>query len=223
MRITGLNGLQRIDGRLAFVAAAPILTTEREGPPRGTLIWGRYVEEQFFNEISESIELEVSHSFPSDDLPLNRFERIITTHHGSFTMPLEPQSESEMNGYALLHDMYGTPAFIIKLRLARDITQQGRLTIGYFTASLIGFSALFGLRAYPNKRYTEGMKNTETKATKRARGRTPNHPTTTDIRISDELWALLAAVLPVHEHRHRFGGGRPRVPDRRCADVIFYV
>jgi putative transposase len=67
------------------------------------------------------------------------------------------------------------------------------------------------------------MKNTETKAPKRTRGRTPNNPTTTDFRISDELWALLATVLPVHENRHRFGGGRPRVPDRRCADAIFYV
>jgi hypothetical protein len=65
------------------------------------------------------------------------------------------------------------------------------------------------------------MKNIETKAAKRIRERTPNHPTTTDFRISDELWALLAAVLPVHEHR--FGGGRPRVADRRCADAIFYV
>jgi putative transposase len=29
--------------------------------------------------------------------------------------------------------------------------------------------------------------------------------------------------LPVHVTTHRFGGGRPRVPDRRCADAIFYV
>lgn len=30
-------------------------------------------------------------------------------------------------------------------------------------------------------------------------------------------------VLPVHVNTHPFGGGRPRVPDRRCADGIFYV
>jgi transposase len=29
--------------------------------------------------------------------------------------------------------------------------------------------------------------------------------------------------LPVHVNTHRFGGGRPRVPDRACADAIFYV
>lgn len=30
-------------------------------------------------------------------------------------------------------------------------------------------------------------------------------------------------LLPVHVNTHRFGGGRPRVPDRDGADAIFYV
>jgi putative transposase len=60
-------------------------------------------------------------------------------------------------------------------------------------------------------------------ATKRARPRTPNNRTTTRFRISDELWAVLQPVLPVHHNTHRFGGGRPRVPDRRCADATFFV
>src|SRR6266446_8238145 len=58
---------------------------------------------------------------------------------------------------------------------------------------------------------------------KRERERTPNNRTTTGFRISDELWAVLQPLLPVHVNRHRFGGGRPRVPDRDCADAIFYV
>ena len=42
-------------------------------------------------------------------------------------------------------------------------------------------------------------------------------------RISDELWALMEPLLPEHKNTHRFGGGRPRVPDRLCADGIFFV
>lgn len=57
----------------------------------------------------------------------------------------------------------------------------------------------------------------------RNRARTPNNPTTTGFRVSDALWAVLEPLLPVHVNHHRFGGGRPRVPDRRCADAIFYV
>lgn len=58
---------------------------------------------------------------------------------------------------------------------------------------------------------------------KRSRTRTPNNKTTPGFRVSDELWAVLEPLLPVHVNTHRFGGGRPRVPARRCADAIFYV
>jgi putative transposase len=57
----------------------------------------------------------------------------------------------------------------------------------------------------------------------RTRARTPNNRTTTGFRISDALWAVFAPLLPVRVNTHRFGGGRPRIPDRRCADAIFYV
>ena len=41
--------------------------------------------------------------------------------------------------------------------------------------------------------------------------------------ISDELWQVLAPLIPKHVKTHRFGGGLPRVPDRTCANGIFYV
>ncbi|GHO90185.1 hypothetical protein KSF_002330 [Reticulibacter mediterranei] len=34
---------------------------------------------------------------------------------------------------------------------------------------------------------------------------------------------MLQPLLPVYVNTHRFGGGRPRVSDRCCADAIFYV
>src|ERR671939_97152 len=65
--------------------------------------------------------------------------------------------------------------------------------------------------------------STATTTAQRTRVRTPNTPTTTAFRVSDALWAVLEPLIPVRLNRHRFGGGRPRVPDRRCADAIFYV
>ena len=62
-----------------------------------------------------------------------------------------------------------------------------------------------------------------TPSEKRTRRRTPNNTTTTGFRISDQLWQELEPLLPEYVNRHRFGGGRPRIPDRRCADAIFYV
>jgi len=58
---------------------------------------------------------------------------------------------------------------------------------------------------------------------RRTRARTPNNQTTTNFHVSNQLWKMFQPLLPVHKNTHRFGGGRPRVPDRKCADGIFYV
>jgi putative transposase len=60
-------------------------------------------------------------------------------------------------------------------------------------------------------------------AERRTRERARNNVTTTGFRVSDALWERLRPLLPAHGNTHRFGGGRPRVADRACADAIFYV
>jgi putative transposase len=53
--------------------------------------------------------------------------------------------------------------------------------------------------------------------------RAPVNKVTAGFRVSDKLWAVLEPLLPVRQNTHRFGGGKPRTPDRQCADAIFYV
>lgn len=42
-------------------------------------------------------------------------------------------------------------------------------------------------------------------------------------RLSDELWEKMKPLIPKHKNTHRFGGGRPRRPDRDCMEAIFFV
>jgi putative transposase len=44
-----------------------------------------------------------------------------------------------------------------------------------------------------------------------------------DWRIPDDLWEAIALLLPEHPNTHRFGGGRPRAPDRVCLEAILFV
>jgi putative transposase len=64
---------------------------------------------------------------------------------------------------------------------------------------------------------------TPTQAKKRQRPRAAVNKVTASYRIAEALWAVLQPVLPGQVNRHRFGGGRPRVPDRQCAAALFYV
>src|SRR5215470_7636655 len=62
-----------------------------------------------------------------------------------------------------------------------------------------------------------------TKKQKQTPPRAAVNAVTASYRVSDALWAVFQPLVPEHENPHRFGGGHPRVPDRQCADVIFYV
>jgi len=48
-------------------------------------------------------------------------------------------------------------------------------------------------------------------------------PVPDDWRISNDLWDGMALFLPKHKNTHRFGGGRPRTPDRVCMEAILFV
>lgn len=41
--------------------------------------------------------------------------------------------------------------------------------------------------------------------------------------VSDELWSLVQSLIPKRKNTHRFGGGRPRRPDRDCMNGILFV
>ena len=41
--------------------------------------------------------------------------------------------------------------------------------------------------------------------------------------IPEDLWQGIAELLPKHVNTHRFGGGRPRTPDRVCMEAILFV
>ena len=58
---------------------------------------------------------------------------------------------------------------------------------------------------------------------KRAGPAIKTNSTTGAFQISDELWEVLAPLIPQRVNTHPFGGGRPRVPDRTGANGIFYV
>jgi len=44
-----------------------------------------------------------------------------------------------------------------------------------------------------------------------------------DFLMPDTLWREIEPLLPLLAKPHRFGGGRPRVPDRNAMNAVFFV
>lgn len=62
-----------------------------------------------------------------------------------------------------------------------------------------------------------------TEASSRRKSKQYNVHWDASYRVPDELWALWEPLIPKHVNTHPLGGGRPRVPDRQCADGIYFV
>ena len=41
--------------------------------------------------------------------------------------------------------------------------------------------------------------------------------------VSDALWSRIEPLIPKRKNTHRYGGGRPRRPDRDCMNGILFV
>jgi transposase len=55
-------------------------------------------------------------------------------------------------------------------------------------------------------------------------GAGPGHVTMAGVfRIPDQMWERIEPLIPPPQKIHKFGGGRPRVPDRQILDGIFFV
>ena len=122
------SGIALTSSQPVIVASAPIVTSTFTGPPRGTLVVGRYVDASLLRRISEQTEL-----------PL-RMHRYAPEHQALFFAPLKTQQapssaahpkaianpdQQTLHGYTLFTDLAGTPALMFEITLQRNFFRQG--------------------------------------------------------------------------------------------------
>lgn len=127
-----------------LIASRPILTSDGKGPIAGSLIFGRYLDKKLISELSQTTNLNLSFLSASGkiDTDLAGIQDTLVKNNAYLTKAL---SENSLAGYALIKDVQGSPALILKVDLPRNIFQQGKMTIWYFTLSISLFTFVFGL------------------------------------------------------------------------------
>ncbi|MCC6445166.1 MAG: response regulator [Armatimonadetes bacterium] len=124
-----------------LIAARPILTSEKKGPVRGTLIMGRFLDASMMVALSGRARLKLclfrldAPGLPDDiALARNAFSKAEPVF-------VKPENERTMAGYAVLTDVFGEPALALKAEAARSLYQDGRSSIERF----LGYLRLIGL------------------------------------------------------------------------------
>ncbi|GAB4213677.1 MAG: hypothetical protein OHK0012_10240 [Synechococcales cyanobacterium] len=152
-------GILLLDQDPLLIVARPILTSEAAGPSRGTLVVGRYLTESSVAALQDKLRLSLQ-VFRVDDPMLPPTERTILQ---SFLDPSAPElldatevsmlppdttirvlDAQTIAGYALLRDIYGQPAVLLRVNMPRTVYQQGQRNKAYFSLVILVTIAIFG-------------------------------------------------------------------------------
>mgnify|MGYP005851394107 CR=1 FL=1 len=125
--VTGI--VQSPEGPL-LIASHPILTSQREGPARGTLIVGRYLDSAEIQRLSAITHLPVTVR-PVDDA------QIPTGLSAESPIAVQVIDADTVVGYALMTDIYGAPALVLQADVPRDIYRHGQTSVSYFVLALV--------------------------------------------------------------------------------------
>ncbi len=152
--LDGADIKKKISGYLCFqssqpliISARPILNSQGEGPSRGSLVFGRHLDES---------EMEKFRAVSAPDLTLKQFndenpgdDFVIARLHlyGAEKIFIQTLNDSYIAGYTVLNDIYQKPSMILGSKFKRVIYEQGKKSVYYFILILWGVIFISGALA----------------------------------------------------------------------------
>jgi two-component sensor histidine kinase/sensor domain CHASE-containing protein len=129
------------EGNLIITSYA-ILNSDGEGPVRGTLIFGRYLDEVELMRLASITQMSLtSYRLDNKGLPAD-FKAALPLFSLDKKIIVRPLN-GDVAGYTVLNDINGDPALLLRVDLPREIYNQGIISINYFLISLIFVSLIF--------------------------------------------------------------------------------
>ncbi len=129
-----------------LLVSQPILTSERKGPIRGCLVFGRYLSDMIIKRLATMTEVDIRiHRLDTGGLS-PALQEVITTlsskAHSPVTRILNPE---RIQGFSLVKDMEGNPCLLVQTETARNIFKYGQKIILYFVCLFSVGSLIFGI------------------------------------------------------------------------------
>jgi PAS domain S-box-containing protein len=127
-----------------LVSSRPIVTSEGKGPIRGTLIMGRYITDAGIARLGETTRLSVSgYRFDEKQLP-PEWQAARNALAGGESVVVRMQDEETVEGYTAVKDVYGNPAFLLRVDSLREIHQRGIANLRYIVLAILVLGLALG-------------------------------------------------------------------------------
>jgi diguanylate cyclase (GGDEF)-like protein/PAS domain S-box-containing protein len=126
-----------------LISSRPILTSKGEGPIRGTIIFGRYLDADGIEKLARTTHLSLTmHELNEVQMPPD-FQAVRSSLSVREPILVRLFSQQTIAGYALVTDIYGKPALILRVDMPRETYNQGQISLRYLFASLVVVGLIF--------------------------------------------------------------------------------
>lgn len=143
-----LVGLIHLREGVLLFTAQPIVTSQNQGPARGTAIYGRFLDSQFSQRIADVLEIPVTLIPIASGLYRPDFQeshREIRPHQLDFTQPLiAPLRNGNFASYVFLMGINQKPAAILRLEVSPSVPLLAEESRWILVGASAGMGLTFG-------------------------------------------------------------------------------
>ncbi|OPY26096.1 MAG: putative diguanylate cyclase [Methanocella sp. PtaU1.Bin125] len=140
-----LTGILALPDGLMMIGAYPVKDSTATGPSRGTIMMGRFLDDEEMDKLRNITGIAMSLVPPGSagtpDLPA------IMQEPGGDGILVVPADRDTVSSYTVIRDLYGSPAMVLRVDQPRTIYAQWQTSMLYIVAILFVLStpaALFG-------------------------------------------------------------------------------
>jgi PAS domain S-box-containing protein len=158
---TGILGIVAGTPTPLLIAVRPVTDGKTSATTVGYILMARYLDKAETSRLAERVQLPVEiQPYDTKALPLDYKKAIASFPQKSGTfisrsgkeslqidapVAIQTQGENTLGGYALIRDIYGEPAQVMRVSINRDIYHQGRNTTVFFIMLLVIAGITFGV------------------------------------------------------------------------------
>jgi two-component sensor histidine kinase/sensor domain CHASE-containing protein len=140
----GYSGIILLPEGNLLITSYAIKNSKGEGQVKGTLIFGRYLDEEELLRLASITHMSLTlHRLDNEQLP-DDFRAVFPSFSSNKKIIVRPLNEKRVAGYTIINDINGSPALILRVDLPRVIYNQGIMSINYFLILLISVTLIFG-------------------------------------------------------------------------------
>jgi len=187
---SAIAGVLSTEFKPMLVSSRPIVTTNNEGPIRGTLIMGRFLDEEYVQTLVEQTHVEfclwpiAGNALPAEE------RKILASIPKNEPLLISSPSKDHLHVYGTFPDIKGSPTLLVRADISKEISARGEAALRFALISIfaVGVVVLFVLFVLLQKTVVNPIDKLRAHAV--AIGKSDNLATRLSLQRADEIGAL---------------------------------